>query len=103
METQLEKQRTTHLEKQLENVDRLIWDSYIPDSLKEATRGKKGKGMRRKVSDQAKLTGHWMDFQRDSANKKELFAFLTSKVADHRCPQGKAVYITSGQLCPSFL
>ena len=38
-----------------------------------------------------------MDFLRDSVNKKELFAFLTSKVAQFSWPPAKAVYVTSGQ------
>ena len=59
----------------------VVWDIYTPDSLKESTRGKRGKGVRRKVSGKTKLPGNWMDFLRDSVNKKELFTFLTSKVA----------------------
>ena len=39
-----------------------------------------------------------MDFLRDSVNKKELFAFLTSKVARLSWPPAKAVYVTSGQV-----
>ena len=38
-----------------------------------------------------------MDFLRDSVNKKELFAFLTSKVAQFSWPPAKPVYVTSGQ------
>ncbi len=60
----------------------LVWDTYLPESLKESTREKRGKGVRRKVSGQTQLPGKWMDFLRDSKNKEELFAFLTSKVAE---------------------
>ena len=35
-----------------------VWDTYLEDSLKESTREKRGKGLRRKVSSQAKLPGH---------------------------------------------
>ena len=70
---------------------------YTPDSLKESTRGKRGKGVRRKVFGKTKLPGNWMDFLRDSVNKKELFAFLTSKDAQFSWPPAKAVYVTSGQ------
>jgi hypothetical protein len=59
----------------------LVCDTYVPDSLKESTREKRGKGLRRKVSGQTKLPGIWMDFLRDPEHKKQLFAFLTSKVA----------------------
>ena len=75
----------------------IVWDTYIPESLKEATREMRGKGVRRQVSDHSKLPGNWMDFLRDSMNKKELFAFLTSKVEQFNCPPAKAVYVTSGQ------
>jgi len=37
-----------------------------------------------------------MQFLRDSVNKEELFAFLTSKVAAYNWPEGKTVYMTSG-------
>ncbi len=53
--------------------------------------------MRRKVSGQTKLLGKWMDFLRDSKNKEELFAFLTSKVADYSFSSGSVVYVTSGE------
>ncbi len=75
----------------------VVWDTYIAESLKESTREKRGKGLRRKVSSQTKLPGNWMDFLRDSTNKKELFAFLTSKVVEFTFPPNKAVYITSGE------
>ena len=71
-----------HVQNQLKDTLRLdvVWDTYIPDSLKESTREKRGDGARRIVSAQTKLPRNWMDFLRDSMNKKELFAFLSSKV-----------------------
>lgn len=75
----------------------LVWDIYLPNSLKESTREKRGKGVRRKVSDQAKFPGNWVDFLRDPSNKTELFSFLTSKVAKSNFPPNKAVYVTSGE------
>ena len=80
---------------QLRNSTRIdvVWDTYIADSLKESTREKRGKGLRRKVSSQTKLPGNWMDFLPDSTNKKELFAFLTSKVVE----------FTQTKLCTSHL
>ena len=88
-----------YLEKQVQSASRLdvVWDIYTPHSLKESTREKRGKGVRRKVSGETKLPGNWMDFLRDSMNKKELFAFLTSKVAQFSWPPDKAVYVTSEQ------
>lgn len=77
----------------------VIWDSYVPDSLKEATRQlqKRGKGIRRNVSGGTKLPSKWIDFLRDSVNKQELFQFLTSKVAVHNWSEEKIVCITSGK------
>ena len=74
----------------------VVWDAYVPDSLKESTREKRGKGVHRKVSCGTKLPRNWMQFLRDSVNKEELFAFLTNKVAEHNWPENKAIYITSG-------
>ena len=89
-----------HLHRQLENSRRLdvVWDTYIEDSIKESTREKRGKGLRRKVSSQAKLPSKWLDFLRDPANKTELFSLLTSKVYEHNFPPGKEVHITSGNV-----
>ena len=80
----------------------IVWDTYIADSLKESTHEKRGKGVRRKVSGETKLPGNWIDFLRDTKNKKELFAFLTSKIAGIVWPQNKSVYITSGQYIESL-
>ena len=94
-----------YLEKQLKTAKRLdlVWDSYIPDSLKESTRVKRGTGVRRKVSGQTKLPGNWMDFLRDPINKKELFAFLTSKVKEFHWPHGKEIFVTSGETVSSSI
>ncbi len=74
----------------------VVWDTYIPESLKESTRDKRGKGVRRKVSGLTKLPSNWMDFLRDPRNKEELFSFLTSTVAEFAFPPSKSIYITSG-------
>ena len=55
-----------------------------------------------KVSGETKLPRNWMDFLRNSANKKELFALLTSKVEEFIWPSDKDVYVTSGQAVSSF-
>ena len=93
-----------YLKKQLQDTSRLdvVWDTYIPDSLKESTREKRGDGVRRKVSGHTKLPRNWMDFLRDSMNKKELFAFLSSKVVEFNWPPDKAVYVTSGKAVSSI-
>ncbi|KAJ8353418.1 hypothetical protein SKAU_G00209850 [Synaphobranchus kaupii] len=93
-----------YLQKQLQDTKRLdvVWDTYIPDSLKESTREKRGQGVRRKVSGPTKLPGNWMDFLRDPINKKELFDFLTSRIEEFSWPPTKALHVTSGQAVSSF-
>ena len=75
----------------------IVWDTYIPDSLKESTREKRGKGVRRKVSGPTKLPGKWMDFLHDPDNKRELFSFITTEIAEFTFQPGKVVYVTSGE------
>ncbi len=53
--------------------------------------------MRRKVSGKAKLPGNWMGFLCEPTNKKELFAYLTTKIEVFSWPPDKAVYVTSEQ------
>ena len=92
-----EKAFMPHLQSHLQGTERLdvVWDTYRPEILKESTRQKRGKGVRRKVSGETKLPRNWSDFLHDSSNKKELFDFLTYEVANFVFPEGKAVYITS--------
>ena len=88
-----------YISKHLQHFTRvdIVWDLYIPDSLKESTREKRGKGVRRKVSGPTKLPGNWIDFLHDPSNKKELFNFLTHKVCEFTFPPTKAVYATLGE------
>jgi hypothetical protein len=79
------------------SVQRWTWDVYRTDSLKEATREKRGKGVRRKVSKTCKLPKNHADFLRDSNNKQELFALLTDTVSSSTFDPSKEVYITSGK------
>jgi len=58
--------------------------------------------VRLKVSGETKLPRNWMDFLRGSANKKELFALLTSKAEEFTWPSDKDVYVTSGQAVSSY-
>ena len=88
-----------HLERHLQDTKRLdvVWDEYIQDSLKESTREKRGKGVRRKESGSTKIPGNWKNFLGDQMNKKELFAFLISKIESFSRPPTKSVCVTSGQ------
>lgn len=74
----------------------IVWDTYLPQSIKDSTRVKRGKGVRRKVAGKNKLPRNWADFLRDSSNKQELFGFLTDKIAGVVCPENKEIAITSG-------
>jgi hypothetical protein len=84
---------------QLKTANRVdvVWDTYRPDSVKEATREKRGKGARKKVSDKTKLPKNWNSFLLDAANKQELFALLSEKVRYLSCPEDKVVVITAGE------
>lgn len=86
------------LENHLKSTKRIdvVWDEYRSASLKEATREKRGKGVRRKVAGHVKLPQNWQAFLEDSSNKKELFTFLTKQVETASFPADKFVYITSG-------
>ena len=88
-----------YISKHLQHFTRvdIVWDLYIPDSLKESTREKRGKSVWKKVSGQTKLPGNWIDFLHDPSNKKELFTFLTHKVCKFTFPPTKAVYATLGE------
>jgi len=88
-----------YVSKQLDSSKRvdIVWDTYLPGSLKDSTREKRGKGIRRKVSGPAKLPTNWPDFLRNVMNKKELFDFLSNKAGEMICPPNKAIHITSGR------
>ena len=87
-----------HIMKQLENSRRVdvVWDTYIPSSIKESTREKRGKGFRRKVAGKNKLPGNWAGFLPDPTNKQELFAFLSNRISTMDCPEHKEIIVTSG-------
>ena len=88
-----------HLSKMLEKCDRLdvVWDTYIPDSIKASTREKRGKGIRRKVAGKNKVPTNWKGFLRDEKNKQELFEFLSTKIVAFDYAESKEVFVTKGQ------
>lgn len=73
-----------------------MWDIYKEDSIKESTREKRGKGIRRKVGEGVKIPSNFQDFLKDPKNKEELFNLLTEKVSSRMYQDEKIVYITSG-------
>lgn len=87
-----------YIDQQLKHANRvdIVWDSYHSDSLKAATRQKRGDGTRRKVSEHVKLPRHWGDFLGHPKNKEELFSLLTAKLQQHSITDGKTLYATAG-------
>ena len=59
---------------QLQHVTRLdiVWDEYVPDSLKADARSKRGKGVKRRVEPSSAVPGNWSAFLRIDDNKSEL-------------------------------
>ena len=70
----------------------LVWDTYIPDSLKSSTRQRRGKGIRRRVLGKTNVPSNWKEFLRVDENKVELFEFLTNEVMKRS--HAKWVYAT---------
>ena len=71
----------------------IVWDVYHKDSLKAATREKRGSGLRRKVVPSASIPGNWSGFLRVNENKEELFALLAKTVCETPVP-GKQLVST---------
>jgi len=59
----------------------IIFDVYHKSSLKSEARSKRGKAIRRRVTEKSKTPTNWKSFLRNSANKTELFHFLADAVA----------------------
>ena len=72
----------SYIDSQLKDVFRidLIWDMHKADSLKGATREKRGKGVRRRVSEKTKVPTNWHEFLRIDDNKVELFQYIAEEV-----------------------
>ena len=60
----------------------IVWDVYLPESLKADTRRKRGRGVRRRVEAASAIPSNWKEFLRIDDNKTELFAFLGQNIAD---------------------
>ena len=73
----------------------IVWDKYKENSIKDTTREKRGKGQRRKMTEDTKIAANWRGFLQDNSNKKELFSLLTNKVANFNFSEDKEVNITS--------
>ena len=80
----------------LQTVSRLdlVWDTYLPDSLKGTTRAKRGQGTRRRVVAAAATPRNWQNFLRVDGNKTELFRFLSCALMEWFDQVGKQLVIT---------
>ena len=69
-----------YIERQLKDSRRIdiVWDEYIPNSLKSSTRTKRGTGTRKRVLPDSKIPANWQSFLRLEENKQELFKFLAA-------------------------
>lgn len=87
-----------YVQMQLTKVQRLdiVWDIYIPNSLKAGTRRKRGIGVRRRVSSETIVPSNWDEFLRTDDNKTELFEFLATHCGTMSVPEGKCVISTKG-------
>ena len=83
---------------QLEGTDRIdvVWDVYRGDSLKQGTRGRRGTGVRRRVSGAVKLPGNWPNFLKNEENKDELFKYLAQQIVQKNI-EGKVIVTTIGE------
>ena len=73
----------------------VVWDRYISDRIKAATREKRDNGIRMKVAGKNKIPGNWRGFLRDKGNKQKLFQFLSQKFLSFDCPERKEVFVIS--------
>ena len=71
-----------YVKSQLDKAQRvdIVWDDYRQGTLKQQTRDKRGKGVRRRVAPQNALPKNWGEFLKLADNKKELFSFLGREV-----------------------
>ena len=72
----------------------LVFDVYRKNSLKAATRVKRGKGRTRMVAPETKVPGNWNEFLRCDSNKTELFTFLAEHLVIQSYPEGKLLFTT---------
>ena len=81
-----------YLSSSLKSVQRLdvVWDEYLPKSLKAITRAKRGKGTRKRVLPSASIQQNWQTFLHSEEKKKELFRFCTRKLVKSRPLESKS-------------
>ena len=85
------KQFVPCIENLLQTCDKVdvVFDQYLPNSLKCATREKRGSGVRQKVEAKVKIPKKWKDFLLVDENKAELFKFLAVETSQHKFKENK--------------
>ena len=83
------------LRSQLADIERLdvVWDQYLTNSLKEQVHMARGERSRIRVLDKTTIPKNWASFLHNNENKKELFCFLSEKIAKISTPN-KIIYTT---------
>ena len=71
-----------HMLEKLKSVDRLdiIWDRYLPQSLKQATKQKRGSNCRMYVKECTPVPSKLGTFSKLEQNKAKLFYFLDERI-----------------------
>ena len=87
-----------YIKQSIENVQRLdlVWDEYIPNSLKASTRQKRDTGARRRVLPSAMVAQNWQEFLCLDNNKKELLLFFSEQVVKMAI-EGRQIIVTKGE------
>ena len=87
-----------YVERQLANTKRVyvIWDRYLPDSLKATTRQRRGAGIRQRMrhDGNGKFPRNWNSYLQNGSNKVELFHYLSVAIAETVFCEGKVVMST---------
>ena len=71
-----------------------MFDVYRENSLKAATREKRGMGTRRVVAASNKVPNNWQDFLRDTVNKDSRKKLLAEALTAHSFGRGKTFFVT---------
>ena len=77
---------------QLRNSRGWMWyGTDLPGSLKDSTRSKRGKGIRRRVRPDTRIPGNWTAFLRVDENKEEPFLYLAEQLTTIGTDHGEVV------------
>ena len=79
----------------------LVWDRYLPTSLKQGTRETRGSGVRRRVCKNSAIPANWKSFLRSEDNKTELFHFLAESISTVQLPGVQVISTYDGDVISS--